>query len=70
MPPKRQRVEFENKSVADASTGTEDKTESIKETLNAKTKEELVDELAKLINVETTPDNTCNSDNYTRQYMQ
>ena len=62
MPPKRQRVEFENKSVADASTGTEDKTESIKETLNAKTKEELVDELAKLINVETTPDNTCNSD--------
>ena len=46
----------------DASTETEPNAESIKETLNAKTKEELVDELAKLINAETTSDNTCNSD--------
>lgn len=58
--PNRQ-VKFKNTSV-DASTETEPNAESIKETLNAKTKEELVDELAKLINVETTPENTCNSD--------
>lgn len=44
--------------------GTEtDIPESIKENLNAKTKEELIDELARLINAENkTEDGTCNSD--------
>jgi hypothetical protein len=46
----------------DAGRETEPIAESIKETLNAKTKEELIDELAKLINAENTADNTCNSD--------
>lgn len=47
----------------DASTETEPITESIKENLNAKTKEELIEELVTLINAENkTDEGTCNSD--------
>jgi hypothetical protein len=48
--------------TANASTETEPITESIKESLNAKTKEELIDELATLINEENKDAGTCNSD--------
>jgi hypothetical protein len=49
--------------TVNASTETEPITESIKESLNAKTKEELIDELATLINEENkTEDGKCNSD--------
>lgn len=70
MPPK---PSVKNKQVSNrmnttiptvnASTETEPITESIKESLNAKTKEELIDELATLINEENkTEDGKCNSD--------
>jgi hypothetical protein len=65
MPPKKSvKPDTPVKSTANASTETEtNTTESIKETLNAKTKEELIDELATLINAENKTDaGTCNSD--------
>jgi hypothetical protein len=49
------------KPTANASTET-DNAELIKESLNAKTKEELIDELATLINAENKDAGTCNSD--------
>ena len=59
MPPKpkivkkAKLVSTGTKSTVDASTGTEtDATQSTTETLNAKTKEELIEELVKLINDE------------------
>lgn len=53
----------ETKPPVDASTETEPIIESIKGNLNAKTKEELIEELAALINAENkTDEGTCNSD--------
>jgi hypothetical protein len=69
MPPKpkivkkAKLVSTGTKSTVDASTGTEtDATQSTTETLNAKTKEELIEELVKLINDENKDAGTCNSD--------
>jgi hypothetical protein len=64
MPPKPKMVKTVSigKSTVNASTET-DNAELIKESLNAKTKEELIDELATLINEENkTEDGKCNSD--------
>lgn len=64
MPPKPKigKAVTMTKLTANASTET-DNAELIKESLNAKTKEELIDELATLINEENkTEDGKCNSD--------
>jgi len=62
MPPKPKIVK-KPISTATVSTETEPIAESIKESLNAKTKEELIDELVKLIDDENKTDaGTCNSD--------
>jgi len=50
------------KTSVEVGTETEPITESIKEKLNAKTKEELIEELATLINIENKDAGTCNSD--------
>jgi hypothetical protein len=52
----------ETKLTVEVGTETEPITESIKETLNAKTKDELIEELATLINAENKDAGTCNSD--------
>ena len=58
----------ETKTSVEVGTEMEPIAESIKESLNAKTKEELIDELVKLIDDENKTDaGTCNSDKIKNQ---